>query len=463
MFHRLWQRRRYGWMLVALAVPLFAMVAPPMEGLSQPGQIALGIFAMAAILWVSGALPLAVTGLMILASLPFFGALDSQRAYALFGNPAVFFILGALVLAAALMTTGLSRRVSLFLLWRFGGSARQLAFGILVSCALLSWCMPEHAVAAIVFPTVATITQALELQPRSSRLAILLYLSMAWGCITGGIATLLGGARAALAIGILTETSGQTLSFTDYSLAAAPISLVLTLVAGVLLQLRFKPEIKDVSAARERLREQVREAGRWSKNEVRAAVIAALAITSWILFGHSVGLATLALLCASALFAVNVVTWAEVEQSVNWGVFLLYGGAIALGTSLTETGATQWVAEAVPSVLPASPTLALVAFGAIAFVLTEFISNAATVAVLLPLALSVSPAYGLDPRLVTVAIAVPAGLAFTLPVGTPPSTIAFSSGYYDVPTVLVPGLVMTLCSLVVFAIACSLLWPLLPW
>ncbi len=216
---------------------------------------------MAIVLWVSGAIPLAVTGLLILAALPLFGAMSPAEAFPLFGNPAVFFILGALVLAAALMTTGLSRRVSLFLLLRFGGSARRLATGILLTCALLSCVMPEHAVAAIVFPTVSTISRALGLEPRKSRLAPLLYLSMAWGCIAGGIATLLGGARAALAIGILKETTGRDLDFVGYSAAALPVALVLVGVAVVVLNLFYKPEVDDVTPARVQLEREIQRSG----------------------------------------------------------------------------------------------------------------------------------------------------------------------------------------------------------
>ncbi len=116
MIRYAWQRRRYGWLVAALSGPALGAIAPLPDGLTRPGAISLGVFAMAIVLWVSGAIPLAVTGLLILAALPLFGAMSPAEAFPLFGNPAVFFILGALVLAAALMTTGLSRRVSLFLL-----------------------------------------------------------------------------------------------------------------------------------------------------------------------------------------------------------------------------------------------------------------------------------------------------------------------------------------------------------
>jgi sodium-dependent dicarboxylate transporter 2/3/5 len=101
---------------------------------------------MAVILWATSAIPLSVTGILVIAALPVLGVLDDKTAYSLFGNAAVFFILGAFILAAAMMKTGLSMRISLLVLKRFGGSPRMLITGILLTSASLAFIMPEHAV-----------------------------------------------------------------------------------------------------------------------------------------------------------------------------------------------------------------------------------------------------------------------------------------------------------------------------
>ncbi len=452
-------RRRHLWLGLAAVLPLGAWAARPLPGLSDPGQAALGVFGMAAVLWVSGALPLGVTGLAVLGALPALGVMPAADAFALFGNPAVFFILGAFVLAAALMETGLSRRLSLLFLSRFGRSPRRLATGVLVSGAGLSCIMPMHAVAAILFPTVATIADTLELRPRHSRFALLLFLSMAWGCGIGGVATLLGGARAPLALSILREFDGTRFGFLEWSAAAAPVAAVLLAAGGILLHALFRPELTDVEPARRRLAREVASAGPLDRREKKVAAVTALTVAAWIATGNAAGMAVVSLGGATLLFAVGAVSWDEVEDSVNWGVLLMYGGAIALGSALTRTGATEWLAEGAFAALPRAPVLFLTATVAATLVLTEFISNAAAVAVLLPVVLSAANAFGLDPVLATLAVAVPSGFAFTLPVGSPPNAIAFSAGYYRVRDVFGAGVTMAALSLVACVAAAVILWP----
>ncbi len=452
-------RRRYLWLGAAAAFPVAAGAAPPLPGLSEPGQAALGVFGMAAVLWVSGAVPLGVTGLAVLGALPAFGVLPAPEAFALFGNPAVFFILGAFVLAAALMETGLSRRLSLVFLVRFGRSPGRLATGVLVSSAILSCVMPMHAVAAILFPTLATIADALELTPRRSRFALLLFLSMAWGCSIGGVATLLGGARGPLALGILSEFDGTRFGFLAWSAAAAPVAAVLLAAGGLLLHALFRPELADVEPARQRLVREVAAAGPLGRREKKVAAVAVLTVAAWIGSGGAAGMAVVSLGSATLLFALGAVSWDEVEDSVNWGVLLMYGGAIALGNALTHTGAAEWLARGALGALPAHPTLFLAATVAATLVLTECISNAAAVAVLLPVALSACRGFGLDPVLVMLAVAVPSGFAFTLPVGSPPNAIAFSAGYYRVRDVIGAGAAMAALSFVACVVAAVVLWP----
>lgn len=448
---------RHLWLLLALLAPLVARVAPPQSDLSQAQQSTLGVFVMAAILWATGVVPLAITGLFVLAALPATGAMDAPKALALFGNEAVFFILGAFVLAAAMMSTGLSRRIALFLITRAGSSSRRLALAILLASAALSCVMPEHAVAAILFPTLISISDSLRLEPEKSKLAPLLFLSMAWGCVAGGVSTLLGGARAPLALGILRETTGESISFLEWVTACVPVGLAMVLVTALVLQRFFPPEIDDIEKARVALRDEVLANGPLGQRGQRTAAVLLSALVGWAVFGETVGLATLALLFACALFVVNAVSWREVEDAVNWGVLLMYGGAIALGTALRDTGGAMWLSKTMLGWLP--PELFLPAIILLALVLTEVMSNAACVAVLLPVALSGAQQLNQQPRLVVLVVAVAAGLGFTLPVGTPPNAIAFSSGYYRVRQVLLPGLLTSLAAAVVVFLASTFYWP----
>src|SRR5207247_2518232 len=203
-----------------------------------------------------------------------------------------------------------------------------------------------------------------------------LFLAMAWGTQIGGIATLLGGGRAPLAIGMLRETTGQSYSFAQWTLAAWPIVAVL-LVAGWQVIVRFFPiDIESVRDADVVIAEKMLRMGRPSAGE------------------KSIGVVMLAALIAGIL-------------------------------------------------------------------LTEAMSHSAVVALLMPVALGIAQQFGIDPRIMAPAVALPAGLAFTLPVGTPGNAIAYSSGYLRLRDMLVPGFVLVAIAWLAFNLHAVYYWPLI--
>jgi sodium-dependent dicarboxylate transporter 2/3/5 len=184
-------------------------------------------------------------------------------------------------------------------------------------------------------------------------------------------------------------------------------------------------------------------------------------LAAWILGGEEFGLATIALAGATVLFVFDILRWRDVEQYVNWGVLLMYGGAIALGAALNRSGAAGWLAGTLLSRWGSSPAAVIALLSAISIVLTEAMSNSAVVALLLPVALGVSQQFGIDPRAMAAAIALPAGLAFTLPVGTPGNAIAYSSGYLTLRDMVLPGSVLVVIAWVSFQLVANYYWPLI--
>jgi sodium-dependent dicarboxylate transporter 2/3/5 len=446
-------------LILAVFVTIVILLLPLPEGLSEEGRAALAVFAICFILWTTGALPLSVTSLLAIALLPLFGAIDAGRAFSLFGNRAVFFILGAFILAAAMMSSGLSARISLQFLRRFERSPKRLLSGVILSCAFMALWMPEHAVAALMFPVVLEIARALKLEPRFSNYGKAIFLSMAWGCVIGGVATLLGGARNPLAIAILSEKYGLRISFVQWIVAVFPIPAVLVVVVHLLIFKFFKPEIDDVRPAREILARRVTELGPMSATERKVLVVMLLTIAAWVGLGHKIGLATISILGASALFVIQAITWTDVEKYVNWGVILMYGGAIALAAALEITGAARWVVTYVLRSAELGP-FTLIAFTAlVSIALTEAMSNAAVVALVLPIAFELGDSVpGMSPIAMVFAVAVPAGLAFSLPIGTPPNAIAYSARYHRIRDSVKVGVILNLTALAIFLLVARFYW-----
>jgi sodium-dependent dicarboxylate transporter 2/3/5 len=444
-----------------VAVFLLIRVAPTPEGLTADGQKALAVFALCLVYWVSSVLPLMVTSILAMTMIPLTGVLTAKDTYALFGNEAVFFILGVFVLAAALMKCGLSARIALTMLRRFGRTPRTLLRSLFLMNALLSFFMSEHAVAAMTFPITLEIATVLRLRPRQSNYGRALFIAMAWGTQIGGIATLLGGGRAPLAIGMLREATGQTFSFLEWSLTAVPIVAVL-LVAGWVVLIRWFPiDIDSVSAADEIIEEKVLRMGRLSVRERSIGLVMLATLAIWILGGEELGLASVALGAVVAIFALGLVAWPDVEPYVNWGVLLMYGGAIALGSALNRSGASTWIASVTISRWATNPYEVIAIISAIGIVLTEAMSHSAVVALLMPVALGIAKQYGIDPRIMAPAVALPSGLAFTLPVGTPGNAIAYSSGYMNLRDMIVPGAIVVFIAWVTFNLTAIYYWPLI--
>ncbi|MBI4519119.1 MAG: DASS family sodium-coupled anion symporter [Deltaproteobacteria bacterium] len=431
------------------------------DGLSPAGLKALAVFVLCIFYWVLNVLPTMITSLLAIVLLPLTGVLTSRDAYALFGNEAVFFILGAFILAAAMMKAGLSTRLALAILRRFGGKPPALLGGVFLINGAMSLVMSEHAVAAMTFPIIVEIAGVLRLTRGRSQYARALFLAMAWGTTIGGVATLLGGARAPLALGILREVSGQTISFAEWSAATAPLVLLLFVVGWLLLRLFFAIDVSDVSAAQHAVEEKLLAMGRASFQERLTGGVMALTIAAWIVLGEEFGLANIALVAVVVLFGLNLVQWRDIERYVNWGLILMYGGAICLGSALNRSGASTWLADHIISQWASGPTSVMFLVSAAAILLTEVMSNSAAVAIVMPVSLAIAAQFNMEPRIMALVVAVPAGLAFTLPIGTPANAIAYSSGFLRTRDMFVPGLVLTSISLLLFNLLASWYWPLL--
>lgn len=452
---------RYQAIAALLASAALLLCLDPPQGLSVEGYRALIVFGSCVVLWVSSLIPLAVTSLLAMAVIPMLGIMEAKKTYALFGNEAVFFILSAFVLAAVMTGSGLSSRLARAMLVRFGHTPNRLAITVFVASALLSFVMSEHAVAAMMFAVVVEISRSLNLVPNHSNYGKRLYMAIAWGCVIGGIATFLGGARAPLAVGMLREATGLDFSFYEWTLATLPIVVPLMLIGYLILSRVFPLDIDSVEQGIQQLRLRRLEMGRMSLNEKVVAFVMVLTILSWVFLGKKLGLASIGILGVAALFAFRVVSWQVIEEYVNWGVILMYGGAITLATALEKSGAAAYLAQKGLAPWLDSPLMIVAIFSLLSLVLTECISNAAVIAILMPIGMSLQQSMGMDPKVITLAIALPAGLAFCLPMGTPANAIVFSSGFLHIREMILPGLIIQVAAWVLFMLSAWLIWPLL--
>ncbi len=461
------------WVLLAIKAlrPLFFSIIAlgfwavatmePVAGLTVEGQRAIAVFLLCLTLWVSNMVPVAITSLLAIVLVPLLGILPRNETYALFGNEAVFFILGAFILAGAVMHSGLSNRIALTMMRRYGQTPRKLLVSVFLLSAVLSFFMSEHAVAAMLLPIALEISKALGLKPGRSNYGKLLFFALAWGSVIGGVATFLGGARVPLALGILQETTDSTIGFIEYTVAVFPLVVVLLIVGYLVLTRIFPIDIPDVAKAMGIIETRAKGLGRLRYAEYAVGIVMLLTIVAWSTLGQVVGLSTVSLIAVAVLFVFKLVRWKNIEEYVNWGIILMYGGAIILGSALDKSGAARWIVESAISDWATTPWAVFAIFSFLAIALTESMSNAAVIAVLVPVSIGMSENLGMDPALLTYAIAVPAGLAFMLPMSTPANAIAISSGYVTVKDMVKGGFIMFVTAWIVFNLVAAFYWPLI--
>jgi sodium-dependent dicarboxylate transporter 2/3/5 len=306
---------------------------------------------------------------------------------------------------------------------------------------------------------IARIRDALGKPRQSSSYVAGLFLALAWGCSIGGIVTYLGGARIALAMGIAQTKGIAVPGFFELMAMSLPIAIPFGIIAAFILEIAFPIDVPDVTQAREALAERRRELGRFGPRQRAVLGILILTIAAWAFFGVTY-LAPVALASAAVLIGSGLGRWSEVERYVPWDLLIMEAGALALCAALQSTGASVWAGNLAFSNIGHEPLVIIAAITLFTIILTELFSNPAVVTLLVPLLIPAAPALGFEGNEIALvlAVALPCGLSFVLPLGSPPLAIAFSSGEYKVAKVAGWGVLMDLIPVPLTVAAFWLFW-----
>jgi sodium-dependent dicarboxylate transporter 2/3/5 len=430
--------------------------------LSEEGYKVLCVFFLCVSLWTTNLIPLSITSLLAIALIPMMGIMDAAEVYSFFGNKAVFFILGVFIMSAAMIACGLSARLSIWVIDNWGDSPSHLLTAIYFLSAFCSCFMSEHAVAAMMFPIVLEIVNALNLSKEDSSFGKGMFFALAWGCIIGGTATVFGGGRVLLGVEILEKTAHETsIGILEYTQLSFPMVIILFICGWVALKLSFSLDVKDIEPVHRILQKKLEVMGAVSIKEKGIAGVMFLTLIAWLFFSKDLGIANIALVAIVLLFVLNLINWKMVEEHVNWSIILMYGGAICLGEVMSKSGAALWLAKHAFEGTSYSVPVFLLIVAVLSAVLTNFMSNSAVIAVLLPPALSMSDTYGVSFSMVAMTVILTSNFAFMLPIGTPASAIAYSSGFITIGDMARTGFSLSLLGMIAFAILLFFYWPMI--
>ncbi len=435
--------RSVGYLLLATGLALLTGLLLPAPAPVAKG-LALTVFI--GLLWLSEALPLAVTALLVplLALLLGFPGLGTAQALAPFADPIVFLFLGGFALAAAMRAQQLDRKLAFALLaWSRG--RLDWAVGLLFAAtAIVSMGISNTATAAMMLPlAVGLLRQVDPLRDRAAHVFVLL--GVAYAASLGGLGTLVGSPPNAIA------ARAAGLDFADWLGIGLPLVALLLPLMVLTLWWVLRPRLgQRVELELETLP--------WTRGRLLTLAVFGAAVLGWT-FGSGylkhLGIQSpdsfVALAALVLVIALRLVSWDELARQTDWGVLLLFGGGLALGEILGSSGGALWLGQQLAQALQgASPLWILLAVAGFMVLLSELASNTAAAALLVPVFAAVAGRIGLPQDLLVVTVAVAASCGFALPVATPPNALVYGTGRIAPREMLRAGLALDMvCVLVV--------------
>ncbi|GAB4346453.1 MAG: hypothetical protein Kow0099_27680 [Candidatus Abyssubacteria bacterium] len=393
-------------------------------------RVMIGTLIVAALFWATGAMPVGVTALLVGMLMYFFGVLPPDKVAAAYAKDSVIFIFGVLAISAAIAKTGLDKRIGILLLGT-STSLRRLAFIFCPLLAISAGFLSEHALVAFIAPifilVYAGAVRAANIT-KDRNLAVMMILMLTFVANTGGPGSPAAGGRNAVMLGILSDygfapTFGQ---WVMYGLPCVPVMAVV--ISGYFyFAFRRKLQIKDLNVAAA-VRRESEKIGKMTKNEYRTAAVLMLLILLWATMSDTLGMGGPVLLCLVLLNLLGILRWRDINQ-IHWDVVGLYASASAMGVGLAATGAALWMADSFISALPEymkSGEGLCIATSLFSGVITNFMSDGATVAAIGPITVPMATLSGTPPLMVGLSTAFSSSFAYMLIVGTPNNAIAYS-------------------------------------
>jgi sodium-dependent dicarboxylate transporter 2/3/5 len=436
-------------------------------GLEPEVAHGLGLTALCAIWWITEALAVWQTALVPLVALPLLGLLPLAQTLPRYAHPLIFLFLGGFLIAQGMRASGLDRRTAAVTLAVAGKRPAVVLGAFMLITALLSAFISNTATAAMMLPIGLAVLGRAGLTS-GSRFGKSLLLGLAWAASIGGTATLIGTPPNVVLAGLSTDLLGRELDFTTWLAVGLPFALVMLPAAWAILSVRYRPEVREIDAS---------AGGEDRGGDPRARLVTGLVFVLvallWITHGFWKHLPFAAAQVASVVMSDSVIAmlgglllvvipyrtrpyravlaWKQIRD-LPWGVLVLFGGGLALGKGLFESGTAAWVAGQLEAVggLPVFVLIALVCL--LAMLITEVTSNTATANMLVPLLFALSAGIGVDPYLLALPAALSTSSAFMLPVATPPNAIVFGSGHVRMRDMAGTGAILNLTALVVIVL-----------
>lgn len=472
-------KNKIGLILGPLAFITILLFFHP-KGLNTTANAVLASAAWIAIWWITEALPIAVTALLPIILFPLTGGLGLKETTASYGHKYIFLFIGGFILAIAIEKWNLHKRIALNIIRIVGTNVVDIILGFMIATAFLSMWISNTATAVMILPVGMAIVAQLKDNPKTKEDENLIFgkalmLAIAYSASIGGMATLIGTPPNLVLAGVVYETYGIEITFSQWFAFGFPISILLLIISWLYLtKIAFTFKQKTFPGGSEEIKKQLVALGKVSFEEKVVLSVFMFTAFSWICrsfllkqFIPAIDDTIIAITCALLLFILptkagnkKILIWEDTIK-LPWGILLLFGGGMALALGFESSGLAIWIGSQLTA-LGGIPILILllVLITTVNF-LTEITSNLATTAMLLPVLVSLASAVGVHPYLLLVGATVAASCAFMLPVATPPNAVVFGSGYLKIEDMVKKGVWMNIITILLLTLIVYYFLPLL--
>ena len=430
----------------------------------DPAITTLCVLAVAAFLFVTELIPLAVTAMAACTALGILGVLPSKQVYAGLSNSTVVLFGGMFVIGAAMFKTGLAEAVGLWVVNKAGTGEVKLMGAVMLVTIILSSVSSNTGTVACLMPVIIGIANAANI-PASKEL-----MPLAIAANVGGTITMIGTPPNVIVTGALSAAGLPSFGFFEFALIGVPLSIVV-LIYMLTIGRKTIP-IKNAGAMDdEAVKAAKEEAGAsddaapksktkmWISGLILIGVVAAMALNL-----KTVPLQTAAVTGAILCVITGCLKEKEAYAGIDWVTIFLFAGMLSVATAMDKTGAGKLIADTVVGMMGENPNpivLCAVLY-LISNVLTQFMSNTASAALLAPIGISIAQSIGADPKPVLMAIGIAASMAFATPMATPPNTLVLGPGGFSFNDYVKVGVPLCVITFIVSVIIIPIFWPFFP-
>ncbi|HHT2834204.1 SLC13 family permease [Klebsiella aerogenes] len=421
----------------------------------EPITITLCLLVFAIVMFVWEKVPLAVTSMVVCVALVLTGVLDLKQAFAGFIDSNVILFVAMFIVGGALFETGMANKVG-GVITHFAKTEKQLIFTIMVVVGVMSGFLSNTGTAAVLIPVVIGVAA------KSGFARSRLLMPLVFAAALGGNLSLIGAPGNLIAQSAL-QNIGSGFGFFEYAKVGLPM-----LLCGILYFLtigyKFLPatvnggEVGSVGEQRD-----YSHVPRWKQ---LLSLVVLIATILGMIFEKQTGISLTVAGCIGALVLVftGVLTEKQAYKAIDSQTIFIFGGTLALAKALEMTGAGKLVADHVIGMLGqnSSPFMLMAVVFALSVIMTNFMSNTATVALLVPVSLSIAAGMGADPKAVLMATVIGSSCAYATPIGMPANMMVLSAGGYKFVDYAKSGLPLILVSTIVSLVLLPILFPFHP-